>query len=50
MLNKTGSTNGFGSYAAFIPGKKIGVVLLANKNYPIDARVNAAYEILTQLD
>jgi beta-lactamase class C len=49
-INKTGSTNGFASYAAFIPGKKIGIVLLSNKNYPIDARVTAAYEILMQLD
>ena len=30
--------------------KKIGIVLLANKSYPIDARVTAAYEILTRLD
>jgi beta-lactamase class C len=49
-LNKTGSTNGFGTYVAFVPRKKIGIVLLANKSYPIDARVTAAYEILTQLE
>jgi beta-lactamase class C len=34
---------------AFVTGKKIGIVLLANKNYPIDARVTVAYEILTRL-
>ena len=48
-INKTGSTNGFGAYAAFVPARKIGVVLLANKRYPIEARVTAAHEILTRL-
>jgi beta-lactamase class C len=50
LINKTGSTNGFAAYVAFVPEKKIGIVLLANKNYPIDARVTTAHEILTQLD
>ncbi|CAG9233017.1 Beta-lactamase [Paraburkholderia tropica] len=49
LINKTGSTNGFSAYTAFVPSQKIGVVILANKAYPIDARVSAGYAILTAL-
>jgi beta-lactamase class C len=49
LFNKTGSTNGFSAYVAFVPDKKIGLVMLANKNFPIPARIKAAHRILEQL-
>ncbi|PBB89464.1 class C beta-lactamase [Mesorhizobium sp. WSM3864] len=49
ILNKTGSTNGFGAYVAYVPSRKIGIVMLANKAYPNEARVRAAYQVLSRL-
>ncbi|AOZ03661.1 class C beta-lactamase [Cupriavidus sp. USMAHM13] len=49
LVNKTGSTNGFGNYVAFVPGQRLGVVVLANRNTPSAARVGLAYRILSRL-
>ena len=49
LYNKTGSTNGFGGYVAFVPSEQIGIVMLANRNYPNGARIEAAHQLLTAL-
>jgi beta-lactamase class C len=48
-IHKTGSTAGFAAYAAFIPEEKLGIVILANKSYPVDSRILAARKIFRGL-
>lgn len=50
LFNKTGSTNGFGGYVAYVPARGIGIAILANKNYPIPDRIKAAWQIFSALD
>ncbi|EFE52534.1 class C beta-lactamase [Providencia rettgeri] len=46
FYNKTGSTNGFATYAAFIPENQVGIIILSNKWYPIPDRITAAYQLI----
>ena len=48
-INKTGSTNGFATYVAFVPVKHLGIVILANKTFSIKERVALAHQILESL-
>lgn len=50
LLNKTGSTNGFGAYVVLLPARDTGLVILANRNYPNAERVRIALQILTTLE
>ncbi|RQP05344.1 MAG: beta-lactamase [Paracoccus sp. BP8] len=46
LFSKTGSTNGFGGYVAFIPDADLGLVILANRNIPNPARVDAGLALI----
>ncbi|MEG4641533.1 serine hydrolase, partial [Paracoccus sp. APAP_BH8] len=46
LFGKTGSTNGFGGYVAFIPDEDLGLVILANRNFPNPARVDAGLALI----
>ncbi len=49
LINKTGSTGGFSTYVAFIPQKRFGFVMLANKYFSNEARIEVLYGILNGL-
>lgn len=50
FLNKTGGTAGFGSYVVLVPSDKLGVVVLANRNYPNEARANATKKLIEEIE
>jgi len=49
ILNKTGSTGGFGAYVVCIPAKELGIVMLANQGYPNEVRTKAAYAVIERV-
>ena len=49
LFGKTGSTGGFGAYVVFVPTERLGLVMLANRSFPIPARIETAHSILEQL-
>ncbi|WAJ39736.1 PRC family class C beta-lactamase [Pseudomonas sp. GOM7] len=50
LLNKTGSTNGFGAYILLLPARDTGLVILANRNYPNADRVRLALQLLDAIE
>ena len=49
ILNKTGSTGGFGAYVFCVPEKKFGIVMLANKGDPNKVWTKMTYEVTARL-
>lgn len=49
LFSKTGSTNGFGGYVAFIPDEDLGLVILANHNIPLPARVDTGLTLIESI-
>ncbi|MFD2164789.1 class C beta-lactamase [Thalassotalea euphylliae] len=49
LLSKTGATNGFGAYVIAVPHRKFAMLLLANKNYSMSARIETAYNIMSEV-
>jgi beta-lactamase class C len=49
ILRKTDSTGGFGAYVVYVPARKLGIVLLANKFYPNEVRTEVGYELMERL-
>jgi beta-lactamase class C len=45
FVNKTGGTNGFGAYAAFMPEQRTGLVILANRNHAAPLRIALAQRL-----
>lgn len=50
LVTKTGATSGFGAYVAFIPGRKIGLVVMANRNHPTAERLGLAKQVFAALN
>lgn len=49
VVDKTGGTSGFGAYAAFVPGRRTGLVILANRNHPTLQRIAFAEQLFALL-
>lgn len=49
VIDKTGGTSGFGAYAAFVPARRTGLVILANRNHPTLLRIAFAEELFALL-